>query len=78
DVLAAAEGHSLLLITHEFDYLDQMDEIIVLQDGRVTERGTHQQLMTSGGLYQVLRNASQSGPSRQGGPVPAPLRRAPA
>ena len=59
DVLTATEGRSLLLITHEFDCLERMDEIIVLQQGKVTERGTHQQLMAANGLYQALRHASQ-------------------
>ena len=28
-----------------------MDEIVVLDDGRITERGTHQDLLAAGGLY---------------------------
>jgi ATP-binding cassette, subfamily C, bacterial CydC len=59
DVLAATEGRSLLLITHEFDYLERMDEILVLRHGTVTERGTHQQLMAADGLYRALYHASQ-------------------
>jgi ATP-binding cassette, subfamily C, bacterial CydC len=59
DVLAATEGRSLLLITHEFDYLERMDEILVLQHGKVIERGTDKQLMAADGLYRSLREASQ-------------------
>jgi ATP-binding cassette subfamily C protein CydC len=40
DVLAATAGRSVLLITHDLDALDRMDEVVVLVDGRVRERGT--------------------------------------
>ncbi len=38
DLLAATAGRAVLLITHELDGLDQVDEIIVLDHGRVAER----------------------------------------
>ena len=37
---ATARGRATLLITHEMDGLDQVDEIVVLDGGRVAERGT--------------------------------------
>src|SRR5712692_10463645 len=40
DLLAATAGRATLLITHDLDGLDQVDEIIVLDHGRVAERGT--------------------------------------
>ncbi len=43
--------HSLLLITHLFTGLDAMDEILVMQAGRIIERGTHRELLRSAGLY---------------------------
>jgi ATP-binding cassette, subfamily C, bacterial CydC len=54
DLLAATAGRATLLITHELDGLDQVDEIVVLDRGRVTERGTHAELIRSGGTYQRL------------------------
>lgn len=44
-------GRSTLIITHRLVDLEDMDEILVLDDGRVVERGTHRQLRESGGLY---------------------------
>jgi ABC-type multidrug transport system fused ATPase/permease subunit len=43
-----------LLITHDIDGLDQVDEIVVLDHGRVAERGSHRQLRHAGGPYQRL------------------------
>ena len=57
DLLAATAGRATLLITHELDGLDQVDEIVVLDHGRVAERGTHAELIRSGGAYQRLWQA---------------------
>jgi ATP-binding cassette subfamily C protein CydC len=54
DLLHATEGRTVLLITHELDGLDQVDEIVVLDHGRVAEQGSHQQLRHAGGRYQRL------------------------
>jgi ABC-type multidrug transport system fused ATPase/permease subunit len=42
------------------DGLDQVDEIVVLDGGRVVERGTHQALLGAGGLYQRMQAAAQA------------------
>jgi ATP-binding cassette, subfamily C, bacterial CydC len=52
DLLHATEGRSVLFITHDRDGLDQVDEIVVLDRGRVIEQGSHQQLRHAGGHYQ--------------------------
>jgi ATP-binding cassette, subfamily C, bacterial CydC len=52
DLLLATEGRSVLLITHDLDGLDQVDEIVVLDHGRVAEQGRHRQLRRAGGPYQ--------------------------
>jgi thiol reductant ABC exporter CydC subunit len=61
DLLAATAGRATLLITHELDGLDQVDEIVVLDHGRVAERGTHAQLVRSGGAYYRLWQAGHPG-----------------
>lgn len=52
-------GRSLLLITHRLTYLDRCDEIIVLDEGRIVERGTHDQLIAHGGTYWRLLQMQQ-------------------
>lgn len=54
DLLELTEGRSTLLITHRLTGLEQVDEIIVLDDGRVMERGTHEALLATGGRYATL------------------------
>jgi len=54
DLLSVTAGRSALLITHELDVLDQVDEIVVLDAGRVVQRGTHQALLQAGGLYRWM------------------------
>jgi ATP-binding cassette, subfamily C, bacterial CydC len=45
------EGRTTLLITHRLVGLEDADEILVLQAGRVAERGSHAELMGANGLY---------------------------
>lgn len=60
DLLAATRGRAALLITHDLDGLDQVDEILVLDRGRVVERGTHAELLAAGGAYQRLTTSADS------------------
>ncbi|MEZ0396423.1 MAG: thiol reductant ABC exporter subunit CydD [Anaerolineales bacterium] len=53
-LLAQGRGRSLLLITHRLVGLEAMDEILVLNHGRVVERGSHADLLRRGGLYRHL------------------------
>jgi ATP-binding cassette subfamily C protein CydC len=41
DLLAATAGRTTLLITHDLEGLDQVDEIIVLRQGKVVQRGSY-------------------------------------
>ena len=61
DILTVTRGRATLLITHDLDGLDQVDEIVVLDHGRVAERGTHAELLRSGGLYRLLRRRGRFG-----------------
>jgi len=54
DLLAATDGRATLFITHDRDGLDQLDEIVVLESGRVTERGSHAALMRAHGPYRRM------------------------
>jgi ATP-binding cassette, subfamily C, bacterial CydC len=63
DLLLLTEGRATLLITHELEGLEQVDEIIVLDNGKVTERGTHAELWQAGGRYRQLRDGLVLPPS---------------
>lgn len=47
-------GRMAILISHRFSTVRMADRIIVLQDGRVLEDGTHDELVVNGGLYAEL------------------------
>ena len=48
DILTVTQGRATLLITHDLDGLDQVDEIVILDHGRVAARGTHAELLRAG------------------------------
>jgi ABC-type multidrug transport system fused ATPase/permease subunit len=56
DLLAVTRGRTTLLITHELEGLDEVDEIIVLDHGQVAQRGTHRQLARAEGPYKQMRH----------------------
>jgi thiol reductant ABC exporter CydC subunit len=58
DILTVTEGRATLLITHDLDGLDQVDEIVLLDHGRVAARGTHAELLHAGGLYRQMWQSS--------------------
>lgn len=58
DLLAVSAGRATLLITHDFESLDQVDEIVVLDKGRTIERGSHQALHRAAGLYRQLHDSA--------------------
>jgi ABC-type multidrug transport system fused ATPase/permease subunit len=47
-------GRTTFVIAHELRLVKDVDEILVLEDGRIAEAGAHSELMTSGGLYYKL------------------------
>ncbi|XP_074516862.1 ATP-binding cassette sub-family C member 12-like isoform X2 [Sebastes fasciatus] len=48
------QGKSVILITHQLQYLEFCDDILVLDDGEVREAGNHQALMEANGRYAQL------------------------
>jgi ATP-binding cassette subfamily B protein len=49
-----AEDRMAVLISHRFSTVRMADRIFVLSDGKVTERGTHGELLALGGTYARL------------------------
>ncbi|MFH9240738.1 ABC transporter ATP-binding protein [Streptomyces anulatus] len=50
-VRALADRKTLLVIAHRLSTVVHADQILVLEDGEITERGTHDDLVTAGGTY---------------------------
>ena len=49
-----SNGRTTLVVAHRLSTVKSADEILVLERGDITERGTHDQLLQSGGLYAQL------------------------
>jgi ATP-binding cassette, subfamily C, bacterial CydC len=58
-VWEAARDRAVLLITHRLVGMEEVNEILVLDAGRVVERGTHEQLRAAGGLYSRMVETQQ-------------------
>jgi ATP-binding cassette subfamily C protein CydC len=59
NILRWSEGRSLLLITHRLRGLDRVDQILLLHEGDITERGSHQELLASSETYRQLYEQQQ-------------------
>ncbi|SCL18808.1 ATP-binding cassette, subfamily C, CydC [Micromonospora rhizosphaerae] len=61
---ATPTGHSVLLISHRLSGLAELDEIVVLDAGRVVQRGRHAELVAQPGWYReqwLLQEAAERG-----------------
>ena len=47
-------GRTTIVIAHRLSTVKQMDELIVLEQGRIVERGSHDALLSLGGVYSIL------------------------
>jgi ATP-binding cassette subfamily B protein len=54
-----AKGRTTILISHRFSTVSMADRIITLDEGRIVETGTHQALLSKGGLYASLYHLHQ-------------------
>ena len=50
------KGKTLLVIAHRLNTIREADQILVISDGRISEQGTHDELMAKAGIYQDFVN----------------------
>jgi ATP-binding cassette subfamily B protein len=55
------QGKTVLAIAHRLSTIAAMDRIVVMDDGRIVEDGTHEQLLRRGGLYARYWNRQSGG-----------------
>jgi ATP-binding cassette subfamily B protein len=84
-------GRTSLMIAHRLSTIRDADLILVMNDGQITEQGSHEELVTRGGLYSQLYRAQTelrsskrqpeelepAAPEPASGPAPEPLPPAP-
>ena len=60
-MLPLFEGRLVILATHRLHWMSDMDEIIVMEQGKVVERGSHDQLVQLKGAYYGMLHLQQEG-----------------
>ncbi|MFC3023957.1 ABC transporter ATP-binding protein [Vibrio zhugei] len=53
------QGRTTLIVAHRLSAVKQADLIYVLEDGQISQRGTHKELLNEAGLYQTLYGTVQ-------------------
>jgi ABC-type multidrug transport system fused ATPase/permease subunit len=73
------KGHTRILVTHSVSFLERMDKIIVLRDGKIAERGSYEELLASKGAFSEFlthyKNETESKPKEDSPVKKRPYRR---
>ncbi|PIA42824.1 hypothetical protein AQUCO_02000341v1 [Aquilegia coerulea] len=70
-VMGALEKKTVILVTHQVEFLAEVDRILVMEGGQVTQSGSYQDLLSSGTAFEQLVNAHKNSitvldPTRKG------------
>jgi ATP-binding cassette subfamily B protein len=60
-LLKLMEGRTSFVIAHRLSTIRDADQVLVIDEGRIVERGTHQQLLDQRGFYHRLYNSQFKG-----------------
>lgn len=60
------QGKTTIIIAHRISALKHADEIIVLDQGVIVQRGTHEELLSTDGLYRTLHDIQEEGMKHHG------------
>ncbi|CAJ2663683.1 unnamed protein product [Trifolium pratense] len=56
-VMTALREKTVILVTHQVEFLSEVDTILVMEDGKVIQSGTYENLLTAGTAFEQLVNA---------------------
>ncbi|KAG7997591.1 hypothetical protein I3843_01G218100 [Carya illinoinensis] len=56
-VMAALENKTVILVTHQVEFLSEVDKILVMEGGKITQSGSYEELLTAGTAFEKLVNA---------------------
>ncbi len=60
-LLRLMEGHTAFVIAHRLSTIRNADQVLVVNDGEITERGTHHELLALRGFYYNLYRSQFKG-----------------
>ncbi|XP_075667040.1 ABC transporter C family member 8-like isoform X2 [Castanea sativa] len=56
-VMAALENKTVILVTHQVEFLSEVDKILVMNGGQITQSGSYEELLKAGTAFEQLVNA---------------------
>ncbi|XP_026449117.1 ABC transporter C family member 8-like isoform X2 [Papaver somniferum] len=59
-VMAALEKKTVILVTHQVEFLSEVDRILVMEGGKMTQSGTYEELLTVGTAFEQLVSAHKN------------------
>lgn len=71
-VMAVLRSKTVILVTHQVEFLSEVDKILVMEGGQITQSGSYEELLEAGTAFEQLVNAHKDsittlGPSNDGG-----------